>query len=75
MCGLYFNFFQDSDGVQLVDAPAALVTVISEDTNNPVHYQLDQVIVVIENEIGVTLSRFVDAFLITFSLIYSLYLS
>lgn len=53
----------------------ALLTVIKDNDTSPVHFQPVKISVVIESEIVGSLSRFADAFLVMFGLIYALHLN
>uniref|UniRef100_A0A8C4RGG2 Uncharacterized protein n=1 Tax=Erpetoichthys calabaricus TaxID=27687 RepID=A0A8C4RGG2_ERPCA len=57
---LCFHFFQGIDEAELVNAPMGVITVNSDNTSSPVHYQSEKFLVVIENEVVITLPRFVD---------------
>ncbi|KAI7789727.1 hypothetical protein IRJ41_001288 [Triplophysa rosa] len=64
-----------SDEPLLLDVAVALLTVVTDNDRSPVHFQPVKISVVIESEIVVNLSRFADAFLVMFGLIYALHLS
>ncbi|XP_039621640.1 uncharacterized protein LOC120537072 [Polypterus senegalus] len=66
---------KDIDEAELVNAPMALITLNRDNTSSPVHYQSENVLIVIESEVVITLPRFVDALVVMFSLIYALHLS
>lgn len=74
MISICLLFIQDEPG-ELQDVAVALVTVINDHDSSPVHYQPVKVSVIIESDIVVSLSRFGDAFLVMFGLIYALHLS
>ncbi|XP_026100116.1 uncharacterized protein LOC113070979 [Carassius auratus] len=64
-----------SDEPELLDVAVALLTVIKDNDTSPVHFQPVKISVVIEIEIVGSLSRFADAFLVMFGLIYALHLN
>ncbi|CAB1320151.1 unnamed protein product [Coregonus sp. 'balchen'] len=67
---------EDSDEQELGDSLVALLTIVGDNTENPVHYNPVKISVVLESEVVVTdLPRLPDAFLVMFGLIYALHLS
>ncbi len=68
------SFIQDKpDEPELGDVAAALLKVISDHDTSPVHDQPEKISVVIKSVVVVSLSRFGDAFLVMFGLIYALH--
>ncbi|KAK6489448.1 hypothetical protein HHUSO_G6244 [Huso huso] len=67
---------EDSDEPDVGDAPVAILTVVSDDTEKPIHFNPIKISIVLESEVMVTnLPRLADAFLVMFGLIYALHLS
>ncbi|CAB1336939.1 unnamed protein product [Coregonus sp. 'balchen'] len=57
---------EDSDNPELGDSPVALLTIVVDNTENPVHYNPVKISVVLESEVMVIdLPRLPDAFLIS----------
>ncbi|XP_057184496.1 uncharacterized protein LOC130550977 [Triplophysa rosa] len=73
--GFFRTCTDTSDEPLLLDVAVALLTVVTDNDTSPVHFQPVKISVVIESEIVVNLSRFADAFLVMFGLIYALHLS
>ncbi|MGH0159159.1 UNVERIFIED_CONTAM: hypothetical protein FKN15_049618 [Acipenser sinensis] len=67
---------EDSDEPDVGDAPVAILTVVSDDTEKPIHFNPIKISIVLESEVMVTnLPRLADAFLVMFGLIYALHLN
>ncbi|XP_058877116.1 uncharacterized protein LOC131733175 isoform X5 [Acipenser ruthenus] len=67
---------EDSDEPDVGDAPVAILAVVSDDAEKPVHFNPIKISIVLESEVMVTnLPRLADAFLVMFGLIYALHLS
>ncbi|MGH0167876.1 UNVERIFIED_CONTAM: hypothetical protein FKN15_060720 [Acipenser sinensis] len=55
---------EDSDEPDVGDAPVAILTVVSDDTKKPIHFNPIKISIVLESEVMVTnLPRLADAFL------------
>ncbi|KAG7473956.1 hypothetical protein MATL_G00101270 [Megalops atlanticus] len=70
--GFFRTCVDDVDEPDVGDAAVALLTTVSDNAMSPVHYNPEKIFVIPESDVGVSLPRLEDVFLVMSGLIYAL---
>uniref|UniRef100_A0A8P4KEN1 Uncharacterized protein n=1 Tax=Dicentrarchus labrax TaxID=13489 RepID=A0A8P4KEN1_DICLA len=72
----FFKTWNESDEPGIIDTPVALVTVVTEDTADPVHFSPASMSIVVEDDVVMSdIPNLADAFALLFGLMYALHLN